>query len=214
VIGSTSFPIQSRWTCINPASTPWRCSLEWRTLFPYVRFELLSVYGSFVRPSCVLICAPCCLLVTTTATTPPLPASLSFLLQPHNVSDMAKNKNLSIGSNGSFEELYASRQSQLYKDLEALLDLKPSTLNSSLLSLPRELHDEVFDFSLPEDIENRPELHTCLWRAKMTSGQAWDTTSSATGTQSQVPIGCNLTSYSSTSSSVNSCYRTTSGAAN
>lgn len=83
------------------------------------------------------------------------------------------SKKLSIASNGSFEELYASRQSQLFRDLEVLLELTPSTFSSCLLALPRELRDHVFDYVLPEMKQPRPELHTCLWGADMMNGEPW-----------------------------------------
>jgi hypothetical protein len=83
------------------------------------------------------------------------------------------SKKLSRASNGSFEELYASRQSQLFRDLEVLLDLTPSTFSSSLLALPRELRDHVFHYVLPEFGRPRPELHTCLWGADMKNGEPW-----------------------------------------
>ncbi|KAF2024680.1 hypothetical protein EK21DRAFT_78180 [Setomelanomma holmii] len=89
------------------------------------------------------------------------------------VQRWSENKKLSITSNGSFEELYASRQSQLFRDLEVLLELKPSTFSSSLLALPREIRDRVFDYVLPDIVEIRPELHTCLWGADMVHGEPW-----------------------------------------
>ena len=89
--------------------------------------------------------------------------------------------------------MYASRQSQLFKDLKALLDLKPSTLNSRLLSLPRELRGHVFDFILPENTKIRPELHTCLWGADMAGRQAWK--HDVFGYGNAVPSSCRLQPY-------------------
>ncbi|KAJ4348572.1 uncharacterized protein N0V89_009950 [Didymosphaeria variabile] len=77
------------------------------------------------------------------------------------------DKKLSVMSIGS-EDFSVQRQSMLLRELEMLLDLNPRELSSSLLALPRELRDRIFDFALP-DIANshRPELHTCLWGADM-----------------------------------------------
>lgn len=86
-------------------------------------------------------------------------------------SDSSK---LSIASNSSLDGLYASRQSQLFRELEVLLELTPSTFSSHLLALPRELRDHIFDYVLPETTEYRPELHTCLWGADMVHGELWD----------------------------------------
>ena len=83
------------------------------------------------------------------------------------------SKNLSIASNGSFDELYINRQSQLFRDLEVLLELTPSTFSSNLLALPREIRNQIFDFVLPDTANNRPELHTCLWGADMVNGEPW-----------------------------------------
>lgn len=77
------------------------------------------------------------------------------------------DKKLSILSNGS-EDFSVQRQSMLLRELEMLLDLNPRALSSSLLALPREVRDHVFDFVLPEmTVDKRPELHTCLWGADM-----------------------------------------------
>ncbi|KAF1843629.1 uncharacterized protein K460DRAFT_148499 [Cucurbitaria berberidis CBS 394.84] len=84
-----------------------------------------------------------------------------------------KNKNLSIASIDSIDEPYPNRQSQLYRELEVLLELTPSTFSSNLLALPRELRDQIFDYVLPEAVESRPELHTCLWGADMVNGEPW-----------------------------------------
>ncbi|KAF2827240.1 hypothetical protein CC86DRAFT_208401 [Ophiobolus disseminans] len=83
------------------------------------------------------------------------------------------SKKLSLASIGSFDGLSASRQSQLFRDLEILLELTPSTFSSSLLALPREIRDHVFDYVLPETKDPRPELHTCLWGADMVNGEPW-----------------------------------------
>jgi hypothetical protein len=89
------------------------------------------------------------------------------------VSKRSESKNLSIASNGSFDELYMHRQSQLFRDLEVLLELNPSTFSSRLLALPKEVRSLVFDFVLPELSLSRPELHTCLWGADMVNGEPW-----------------------------------------
>ncbi|KAL6709588.1 hypothetical protein ACN47E_001523 [Coniothyrium glycines] len=83
------------------------------------------------------------------------------------------SKKLSIASNGSFDELYVSRQSQLFRDLEVLLELNPSTFSSSFLALPRDIRDQVYNHFLPENTNTRPELHTCLWGADMVNGEPW-----------------------------------------
>jgi hypothetical protein len=80
------------------------------------------------------------------------------------------DKKLSILSQGSEDRfsLYRDRQSVLLRDLELLLDLKPSALRSNLLALPRELRDHIFEYVIPITAEDtRPELHTCLWGADM-----------------------------------------------
>ncbi|OAK95136.1 hypothetical protein IQ06DRAFT_297997 [Phaeosphaeriaceae sp. SRC1lsM3a] len=82
-------------------------------------------------------------------------------------------KNLSIASNGSLDDLYAHRQSQLFRELEVLLELTPSTFSSRLLALPSEIRDHVFNYVLPEISSVRPELHTCLWGADMVNGEPW-----------------------------------------
>ncbi|CAO2656073.1 Nn.00g048760.m01.CDS01 [Neocucurbitaria sp. VM-36] len=84
-----------------------------------------------------------------------------------------QSKKLSVASNGSLDELYPNRQSQLFRELEILLELKPSTFSSNLLALPRELRDQVFDYVLPKVVDRRPELHTCLWGADMVNGEPW-----------------------------------------
>lgn len=82
-------------------------------------------------------------------------------------------KNLSVASNGSFDELYMHRQSQLFRELEVLLELTPSTFSSRLLGLPKEIRAHVFDYVLPDTTERRSELHTCLWGADMVNGEPW-----------------------------------------
>ncbi|KAF9701277.1 hypothetical protein EKO04_000654 [Ascochyta lentis] len=82
------------------------------------------------------------------------------------------NKKLSVLSVGSSAELHAHRQSQLFRELELLLDLTPSTFSSPLLSLPRELREHIFSYVLPSH-NTRPELHTCLWGADMIAGEPW-----------------------------------------
>jgi hypothetical protein len=89
------------------------------------------------------------------------------------VQRWSESKKFSIASNGSFDELYASRQSQLFRDLEVLLELTPSTFSSNLLALPREIRDSVFDYVLPQTDDARPELHTCLWGADMVISEPW-----------------------------------------
>ncbi|KAI8939634.1 hypothetical protein NX059_003392 [Plenodomus lindquistii] len=83
------------------------------------------------------------------------------------------SKGLSTGSNGSFDELHAHRQSQLFRDLEILLELPPSTFRSRLLALPKELRERIFDLVLPDVTTRRPELHTCFWGADMVNGEPW-----------------------------------------
>lgn len=83
------------------------------------------------------------------------------------------SKKLSIASTGSLDEAYTNRQSQLFRELEILLELTPSTFSSSLLALPRELRDQIFDYVMPDVTINRPELHTCLWGADMVNGEPW-----------------------------------------
>lgn len=82
-------------------------------------------------------------------------------------------KNLSIASNASLDDLYLHRQSQLFRELEVLLELKPSTFSSRLLALPSEIRTSIFDNVLPAISDNRPELHTCLWGADMLNGEPW-----------------------------------------
>ncbi|EAT78095.1 hypothetical protein HBI56_199110 [Parastagonospora nodorum] len=82
-------------------------------------------------------------------------------------------KNLSVASNGSFDDLYLHRQSQLFRELEVLLELTPSTFSSRLLALPKEIRAQIFDYVLPDTTQRRPELHTCLWGADMTNGEPW-----------------------------------------
>jgi hypothetical protein len=84
----------------------------------------------------------------------------------------ASNK-LSIASNRSSYGLNKSRQSQLFREIETLLELTPSTFGSNLLALPREIRDQIFDHVLPDTTDNRPELHTCLWGADMSNGEPW-----------------------------------------
>jgi len=75
-------------------------------------------------------------------------------------------KTLSVLSQS--EEDYKQRQSLLWRDLELLLDLKSSTLRSSLLSLPRELRDHIFEYVIPKPRDGaQPVLHTCFWGADM-----------------------------------------------
>jgi hypothetical protein len=83
------------------------------------------------------------------------------------------NKHLSVASTASLDELYTHRQSQLFRDLEVLLELTPSTFSSNLLALPREIRDQIFDYVMPERTGRRPELHTCLWGADMANGEPW-----------------------------------------
>ena len=72
-----------------------------------------------------------------------------------------------MSSNRSSDGLYKHRQSLLYRELEILLELTPSTFSSPLLALPREIRDQIFSYVLPDTSNNRPELHTCLWGADM-----------------------------------------------
>ncbi|KAF1835384.1 hypothetical protein BDW02DRAFT_597384 [Decorospora gaudefroyi] len=69
---------------------------------------------------------------------------------------------------------YKNRQSQLFRELEVLLELTPSTFSSALLALPREIRDRIITHVLPDDnTAARPELHTCLWGADMSTGEPW-----------------------------------------
>lgn len=79
----------------------------------------------------------------------------------------APNKKLLTLSQGS-EDFSSARQSLLLSELELLLDLKPSTLRSNLLALPKELRDHILGYVVPQTVDGaRPELHTCLWGADM-----------------------------------------------
>lgn len=85
----------------------------------------------------------------------------------------SQNKKLSVLSNGS-EDFSVQRQSLLLRELELLLDLNPRALSSPLLGLPRELRDHIMGYVLPEGtIDNRPELHTCLWGADYLATDPW-----------------------------------------
>jgi hypothetical protein len=76
------------------------------------------------------------------------------------------SKTLSVLSQS--EESYNQRQSLLWRDLELLLDLNSSALRSSLLGLPRELRDHIFEYVIPEPRDrSRQVLHTCFWGADM-----------------------------------------------
>ncbi|KAF2129796.1 hypothetical protein P153DRAFT_356480 [Dothidotthia symphoricarpi CBS 119687] len=76
-------------------------------------------------------------------------------------------------TNNALDDRYKRRQSQLFRELEVLLDLTPSTLSSNLLALPRELRDQIFHHALPPPTPNRPELLTCLWGADMSPQDPW-----------------------------------------
>lgn len=93
------------------------------------------------------------------------------------------NKKLSLLSIGSSTDLYKHRQSQLYRELEVLLDLTPSTFSSQLLSLPKELRELIFTHLLPQTNTARPELHTCLWGADMIAGEPWRQSNFGYGTK-------------------------------
>ncbi|CAA9965853.1 hypothetical protein PTMSG1_09212 [Pyrenophora teres f. maculata] len=80
---------------------------------------------------------------------------------------------LSVASNRSSDGQCKHRQSMLFRELEILLELTPSTFSSPLLALPREIRDQIFDYVLPDTKINRPELHTCLWGAEMSGGEPW-----------------------------------------
>ena len=95
---------------------------------------------------------------------------------------MAKAPSKSLSSMlsiGSVTELYKHRQSQLFRELELLLELTPSTFSSPLLALPAEIRTQIFKYVLPahpdadSDADARPELHTCLWGADMVNGEPW-----------------------------------------
>jgi hypothetical protein len=92
----------------------------------------------------------------------------------------------SMLSIGSATELYKHRQSQLFRELELLLELTPSTFSSPLLALPAEIRAHIFRYVLPDQpslpdqppdadaaAAARPELHTCLWGADMVNGEPW-----------------------------------------
>jgi hypothetical protein len=61
----------------------------------------------------------------------------------------------------------------LFRELEILLELTPSTFSSPLLALPREIRDQILHHVLPETTDTRPQLHTCLWGAEMSNGEPW-----------------------------------------
>lgn len=101
------------------------------------------------------------------------------------------NKKLSVLSVGSpTSKSYKNRQSQLYRDLELLLDLTPSTFSSPLLRLPADLRAQIFAHLLPPIGDVRPELHTCLWGAEMHAAEPWR--HSITGYGSKVPAALRL----------------------
>jgi hypothetical protein len=78
-----------------------------------------------------------------------------------------ESRALSVLSNSS-EDFSKERQSLLLRDLELLLDLRPSALRSNLLALPKGVRHQIFEYVLPEATgDARPELHTCLWGADM-----------------------------------------------
>ncbi|KAL1650101.1 hypothetical protein SLS61_006023 [Didymella pomorum] len=97
-----------------------------------------------------------------------------------------KLSTLSISSPTS----YKNRQSTLYRELELLLDLTPSTFSSPLLQLPAELRGKIFTYLLPPINDVRPELHTCLWGAEMHAAEPWR--HSIIGYGSRVPIHLRL----------------------
>jgi hypothetical protein len=99
------------------------------------------------------------------------------------------NKKLSVLSIGS-PTSYKNRQSTLYRELELLLDLTPSTFSSPLLQLPAELRAQIFAYLLPPLTDVRPELHTCLWGAEMHAVEPWR--HSIVGYGSRVPISLRL----------------------
>ncbi|KAH6637430.1 hypothetical protein C7974DRAFT_450330 [Boeremia exigua] len=78
------------------------------------------------------------------------------------------NKNLSLRTPAPHKH----RQSQLYRDLERLLDLTPSTFSSPLLSLPAPLRAQIFALLLPPATPPA-DLHTCLWNAEMLASEPW-----------------------------------------
>ncbi|KAF3005157.1 hypothetical protein E8E13_010527 [Curvularia kusanoi] len=81
------------------------------------------------------------------------------------------NKTLSVRS----ASVYKARQSMLFRELELLLDLAPSTFKSSLLSLPASIRAHIISYLLPVTPATSPlpDLHTCLWGAEMIGGEAW-----------------------------------------
>lgn len=99
------------------------------------------------------------------------------------------NKKLSIRSLGSPAEPYKNRQSQLFRDLEKLLDLTPSTFSSPLLSLPAHLRALIISYLLPAQTNNaRADLHTCLWGAEMIAGEPWRHSVVGYGTRTAAPL--------------------------
>jgi hypothetical protein len=104
----------------------------------------------------------------------------------------AQSKNLSTAglSIGSVNELYKHRQSQLFRELELLLELTPSTFSSPLLALPSEIRSQIFKHVLPAPTATRPELHTCLWGADMVHGEPWR--HDVFGYHARVPLSARL----------------------
>lgn len=90
------------------------------------------------------------------------------------------NKKLSLTSAAS---PYKHRQSQLFRDLEKLLDLTPSTFSSPLLSLPAHLRALIISYLLPARSTPPTELHTCLWGAEMIGSEPWRHSVVAYGTR-------------------------------
>lgn len=96
------------------------------------------------------------------------------------------NKHLSVRS----PDQYKQRQSMLFRELELLLDLTPSTFSSQLLSLPAPLRQLIFSHLLPPLTTTRPDLHTCLWGAEMIGGEPWR--HNVVGYGSRVPASLRL----------------------
>jgi hypothetical protein len=86
---------------------------------------------------------------------------------------VVNKKTLSIRSIRSPTDAYKARQSMLFRELELLLDLTPSTFSSQLLSLPAAVRSLIIAHLLPPITTTRPDLHTCLWGAEMIGGEAW-----------------------------------------
>ena len=100
-------------------------------------------------------------------------ARISVFATTMSSTKVVNKKTLSIRSIGSPTDAYKARQSMLFRELELLLDLTPSTFSSQLLSLPAAVRSLIIAYLLPPITTTRPDLHTCLWGAEMIGGEAW-----------------------------------------